>query len=422
MMQRTWLAIFETRFEYRNALRIGHSQAGGFHSPPCMEPVREPSVSGRKVTSIMMSDDPAANGRALETMSHSPPADALLRLPPRRLAVLLSGASERDPSLRRLLVDELRSLPPPADGDTMVGESPAMQLVFDRIRRFAATESPVLIAGESGTGKELAARAMHERSARAGGPFVAINCAALPPSLIASELFGHEKGAFTGAVGRKIGLIERAHGGTLFLDEVGDLPGETQGHLLRFLQDMTLLRVGGTQQLRVDARILSATNVPLAEAIRERRFREDLFYRLAVLELRMPPLRERGRDIELLATFFLRGVSRELARSISGFSPDALAVLRAHPWPGNVRELVSAVRRAVVMSAGPWITASDLDLPARAAVTPPPPAEAPPADPRATLLRALDEANGCVADAARRLRVSRVTVYRMLKRHGIAHR
>jgi hypothetical protein len=225
----------------------------------------------------MMSDGQAANGRAPETTPHSPAPDALLRLPPRRLAVLLSGASERDPSLRRLLADELRSLPPPADGDMMVGESPAMQLVFDRIRRFAATESPVLIAGESGTGKELAARAMHERSARAGGPFVAINCAALPPSLIASELFGHEKGAFTGAVGRKIGLIERAHGGTLFLDEVGDLPGETQGHLLRFLQDLTLLRVGGTQQLRVDARILSATNVPLAEAIRERRFREDLF-------------------------------------------------------------------------------------------------------------------------------------------------
>ena len=348
--------------------------------------------------------------------------DAVMRLPHLRLATLLIEAGERDPALRRTLQTEIRGMPPRSNDDTMVGDSPAMRQVFERIRRFAATDSPVLVTGESGTGKELAARAIHERSPRAGGPFVAINCAALPPSLIASELFGHEKGAFTGAVGRKIGLIERADRGTLFLDEVGDLPVETQGHLLRFLQDMTLLRVGSTQHVRVDARILSATNVPLADAIRERRFREDLYYRLAVLELRLPPLRERDGDVELLATYILRSVSRELARSISGFTADALAAMHRHDWPGNVRELISAVRRAVVMAGGHWITAEDLDLPQHAAreTLPEPREDAAACHPREALLRALEEANGNVAAAARRLQVSRVTIYRMLKRHGIA--
>jgi DNA-binding NtrC family response regulator len=352
--------------------------------------------------------------------------DTVSRLPSRRLAALLMGLALRNRDLLDALRRELASTPGTPEEEVMVGESPAMMEIFDRIRRFAPTEAPVLITGESGTGKELAARALHERSGRAGGPFIALNCASLPPSLIASELFGHEKGAFTGAATRRIGHIESANGGTLFLDEIGDLPIETQGHLLRFLQDRRIVRLGATEPIPVDVRIISATHVPLEAAIRDRRFREDLYYRLYVLTLHMPPLRERGADVELLAQYVLRRVAGELGRDTAGFSPDALAALKVHAWPGNVRELIATIRRAVVMGSGPLVGAAELGL--RQAAAPPSLVPSPHRQShdaegqRAALLAAIEEHAGNVAAAARHLGVSRVTLYRMMRRHGVALR
>ena len=203
----------------------------------------------------------------------------------------------------------------------MVGNSPVMLEVFDQIRKFAACDVPVLITGESGTGKELVARAIHHHSARAAGPFAALNCAAVPATLIASELFGYEKGAFTGAVSRKHGHVEHAQGGTLFLDEIGDMPIDLQGLLLRFLQEGEILRVGGRQPIKIDVRVVAATNVRLREAIAAGKLREDLYYRLNVLTIDLPPLRERAGDVEVLATYFLRQIARELQREMQGFTP-----------------------------------------------------------------------------------------------------
>ncbi len=355
--------------------------------------------------------------------------ESLGRLPQKRLAQLLLDAAAADPALCQRLASELASQPQAdhaqADDVFMVGESTAMMQVFDRIRRYARSDAPVLVTGESGTGKELAAQAIHQRSARAAGPFVAINCAALPPSLIAAELFGHEKGAFTGAVARRIGHLERANGGTLFLDEIGDLPIELQGHLLRFLQDGMVQRVGGTEQIPVNLRIIAATNVPLREAIRQKLFRGDLFYRLDVLGLHMPPLRERGEDVPLLAHYFLQRCGGEMGREVQGFAPDALAALQRHAWPGNVREMIAVIRRAVVMGNGPLVTAEELALAlpetaANDAVAVPTPAAVPAEGGEvAQLLTALRNARENVAHAARMLGVSRVTMYRKLRRHGI---
>src|SRR5215472_5698940 len=223
----------------------------------------------------------------------------------------------------------------------MVGDSPAMLEVFDQIRRFAACDVPVLITGESGTGKELVARAIHHHSGRAAGPFVALNCAAVPATLIASELFGYEKGAFTGATARKPGHVEHAQGGTLFLDEIGDMPFDLQGLLLRFLQEGEILRVGGRQPIKVDVRIVAATNVRLKEAIEAGKLREDIYYRMNVLTLHLPALRERNGDIEVMAAYFMREIARELGRDLHGFSAAALAAMLVHPWPGNVRGLIA---------------------------------------------------------------------------------
>jgi DNA-binding NtrC family response regulator len=305
----------------------------------------------------------------------------------------------------------------------MVGNSPAMQRVYDQIRKFGGANAPVLVTGESGTGKELVARAIHERSAYGGGPFVAINCAALPPTLIAAELFGHEKGAFTGAIQRRIGRLETAHGGTIFLDEIGDLPLEQQAHLLRFLQEGTIDRVGGRQPIEVNARVICATNVDLGRAIGEGRFREDLYYRLHVLSLHLPSLRARGDDIELLATFFLRKFANDHGRAVAGFSDDAWRHIREHGWPGNVRELISSVRRAIVMADTPWITARDLGLdehrlPQRQAKAVPPAASRPVIDEQ-RLRMALARNGDNVTAAARELSLSRMTVYRLMRRYAL---
>jgi DNA-binding NtrC family response regulator len=315
----------------------------------------------------------------------------------------------------------------------MVGDSSGMHDVFDQIRRFAACDVPVMITGESGTGKELVARAIHDHSRRAGGPCVALNCAAVPPTLITSELFGYERGAFTGATARKHGHIEHAHRGTLFLDEIGDIPIDLQGLLLRFLQEGEILRVGGRQPIKVDVRIVAATNVRLKEAIAAGKLREDLYYRLNVLTIHLPPLRERDGDIEILATYFRREIARELHREIQGFTRAAMRALLAHRWPGNVRELIATVRRAVVLATGPLIDVADLRLDAERAalaVRPTPAGrqgrqnggagvERGSADERHAVLQALQQSRFNMTRAAVMLGVSRATLYRMLQRNQI---
>jgi DNA-binding NtrC family response regulator len=359
--------------------------------------------------------------------------ERLRALGPDRLAgLVLAVADPRDPETRRLIEEACARAASEPDAPSaavedaepyMVGASPAMHRVFAAIRKFGATNAPLLITGESGTGKELAARAVHERSAYGKGPFVAINCAALPPTLVAAELFGYEKGAFTGATQRRIGRLESANSGTIFLDEIGDLPLEHQAHLLRFLQERTIDRVGGTRPVTVEARVIVATNVDLRRAVQTRQFREDLFYRLNVLTLHLPSLRERSHDIELLATFFLRKFAEEQGRVAAGFTDDAWAKIRGHSWPGNVRELIGCIRRAVVMAEKPWITAHDLGLEENAcprggggyAIEP---ARRGSID-EGTLRVALERANGNVTNAARALNVSRMTIYRLLRRYGL---
>jgi DNA-binding NtrC family response regulator len=242
----------------------------------------------------------------------------------------------------------------------LIGESPAIQEVLIKIEQLAAVVSTVLIEGESGTGKELVARGIHDLSQRRDQPFVPINCAALPESLLESELFGHEKGAFTGAAERRVGRFELAHGGTLFLDEVGEMPPSVQVKLLRVLETRTFFRVGGTQSIRVDVRVVAATNRSLREAVANRRFRDDLYYRLNVLYCYLPPLRERRSDIPLLVRRFARELAEMHNKSFKGIEPDAMQILMQAHWPGNIRELRNLVESMVVLSPGERVRASDI--------------------------------------------------------------
>ena len=350
----------------------------------------------------------------------------LSRLSVERLARLLLECAATDSTLLGRLHETIAEMQDAAASPAdvrLIGESPAMRHVHALIDRFARTDEPVLITGESGTGKELAARAIHDRSRRRSGPFVAVNCAAFPASLVASELFGYEKGAFTGAAARTKGQIEHAHGGTMFLDEIGDMPIDLQGHLLRFLQDGKIVRVGGRESIDVDIRIVAATNVRLRQAIGEGRFREDLYYRLNILTLPMPPLRERPGDIELLAEHFLSKAAEQFDRMVEGFAPGVMEALRQHPWPGNVRELMAAVRRAVVIGDGPEITRDDLVglwEPSIAPLPTPAGRQPPGSDAeRAALQNALASTDENITLTAQALGVSRVTLYRMLRRHSI---
>jgi DNA-binding NtrC family response regulator len=244
--------------------------------------------------------------------------------------------------------------------DNIIGDAPVMQTVFKIVSQIAPARASVLITGESGTGKELIAAAIHQRSARAKGPFVRLHCAALAESILESELFGHERGAFTGAVGRRDGRFQQAHGGTLFLDEIGEISPAVQVKLLRFLQEHEFERVGGNETVRVDVRVVAATNRDLKAEVERGRFREDLYYRLNVIAIEMPSLKARPSDVPLLATHFLRKYAAENAKQIEGFSVDALARLGGYAWPGNVRELENVVERAVVLCEGPRITAAEL--------------------------------------------------------------
>jgi DNA-binding NtrC family response regulator len=253
--------------------------------------------------------------------------------------------------------------PPESTQDTpLLGRSVAMQDLYKMIGRVAPTDMTVLISGESGTGKELVARAIHQHSLRAEGPWVALNCAAIPESLLESELFGHEKGAFTGAAERKPGSFEEASGGSLFLDEVGELPLSVQAKLLRSLQEKEIRRLGGRESRPIDVRIIAATNRDLEGAITGGAFREDLYYRLNVIHVHLPPLRARQEDIPLLAQHFLTRYSRELERPVGGFTPDTLEALSAHSWPGNVRELENTIKQALMTCRGYLITVEDLRL------------------------------------------------------------
>jgi two-component system NtrC family response regulator/two-component system response regulator HydG len=244
--------------------------------------------------------------------------------------------------------------------ERIIGSAPPMQAVFETVQQVAGSRASILVSGESGTGKELIAAAIHERSPRSKGPFVKLHCAALAETLLESELFGHERGAFTGAVARREGRLVQAHRGTLFLDEIGDISPNVQVKLLRFLQEHELERVGGSETLRVDVRVIAATNRDLPAEVAGGRFREDLFYRLNVINIEMPPLRDRRSDIALLAMHFLRRYSEDNGKTIEGFSDPALDQLSRYDWPGNVRELENVVERAVVLARGARITSADL--------------------------------------------------------------
>ncbi len=303
----------------------------------------------------------------------------------------------------------------------MLGTSPKMQEVFSVIRKVATTQASILVIGESGTGKELVARAIHQMSSRSGGPFVAINCGAIPENLLESELFGHEKGSFTGAHMQRKGRVELAQKGTLFFDEIGELPLALQVKILRFLQEQVIERVGGREQIPVDARVIAATNRDLKQALRAGTFREDLYYRLAVVTVSLPLLSERGGDILFLANAFLRRYAEENKKKITGFTQQALNGLERYPWPGNVRELENRVKRAVIMSEGPKISLSDLGIAAHSKYDKLSLKEARDILERDLIQTALARNKGNISKAASELAVSRPTLYELMEKLGIGN-
>jgi len=308
----------------------------------------------------------------------------------------------------------------------MIGHSPVMVEVFDTIKQVAPSKATVLIQGESGTGKELAARAIHHLSPRAGEKFLAVHCAALTPELLASELFGHEKGAFTGAFERRIGRFEQARGGTLFLDEIGEIDASTQVKILRVLGERTFERVGGSQTLATDVRIIAATNKDLSKLVAEGKFRDDLFFRLHVVPLTMPPLRDRKVDIPLMIDAFLKDSAAENEKPVRELTPEAVSAILDYDWPGNVRELRTAIEHGVVMATGPKISLRDLPSTLRAAGVPAVPKNPVRLDLHETetalILRALEECRGNRTEAAEKLGISRRTLHRHLAKLNISKR
>jgi DNA-binding NtrC family response regulator len=325
---------------------------------------------------------------------------------------------------------ERASSRPSAD---FIGSGPAMQKVFTRIDQVAATDVDVLILGETGTGKELVARSIHDRSHRANEAFVAVDCGAIPENLLESEFFGHERGAFTGADSRRIGLLEHANGGTFFLDEVGELPLLLQAKLLRSLQERKLRRVGGRDEIAIDIRVIAATARHLEQMIREKTFREDLFYRINVVRIDLPPLRERGDDLGLLIEYFAQRYSREMGKAVVGITPEAYQVLSHYRWPGNVRELQNVIRRGIALTSGSLISLDDLpdEIVASAGLM-----ETASTEGTATgffaererfvqkferdyLRNLLQNHQGNVKSAAIEAGLPRGTLYRLMKNHGI---
>jgi two-component system NtrC family response regulator len=311
----------------------------------------------------------------------------------------------------------------PGANDTfegMLGCSPRMQAVFGSIRKVATTTAPVLILGESGTGKEMAALAIHRRSSRSDGPFIAINCGAIPETLLESELFGHEKGAFTGAHIQRKGRIESANNGTLFLDEIGELPLALQVKLLRFLQEQHLERVGGRETIEVNTRVIAATNTDLPKAMATGQFREDLFYRLAVVVIHLPRLRDRREDLQPLAQEFLRRFAEQNGKPGLAFDQGALRSLLRHSWPGNIRELENRVRRAAIMAEGRRVTAKDLELGGPASIaTGTTLKDAREAAERDLIRQVLRRHSGKLSPAAAEMGISRPTLYELMDKLGI---
>jgi two-component system NtrC family response regulator len=376
--------------------------------------------------------------------------DAILTLDPSAKVVILSGQSERenaikaigagaydflpkpiDPELLKLLLRrcinvaqleheyrELQKSAPVQGFEQMLGASTKMEQVFASIRKVATTNAPVLLLGESGTGKELAALAIHERSPRREEAFIPINCSGIPENLLESELFGHEKGAFTGAHVQRQGLIESAADGTLFLDEIGELPPQLQVKLLRFLQEQRFQRVGGRQEIKIDTRVIAATNADLKVAITENRFREDLYFRLAVVVIKLPPLREREDDVVLLAQDFLNRYAAQNGKKKLSLAPDAIRALYRHQWPGNVRELQNRVKRAVIMADTRKISAADLEL-EEAGRGRPTLRDAREAVERELVEGSLRRNRGKIAAAAAELGISRPTFYELMEKLGI---
>jgi two-component system NtrC family response regulator len=317
---------------------------------------------------------------------------------------------------------EERNLAQSMSFEDVIGSSAPMQEVFATVRKVSGTEVPVLITGESGTGKELIANAIHNLSRRKSGPFVAINCGAIPETLLESELFGHEKGSFTGATTQRKGKLEYANGGTLFLDEIGDLLPELQVKLLRFLQEKVIERVGGRQLVPVDSRVIAATNLNLEEQVKANRFREDLYFRLAVVKMVLPPLRERGSDVIQLAEHLVTAFSKELKKPPKKFSKQALDAIRKHSWPGNVRELQNRVKRAMVLADGISIGPAELELEtpnSGIGTVSSTLKEAREALERDILANALRENNGNISKTAKALGISRPTLYDLMSRYGL---
>ena len=335
-----------------------------------------------------------------------------LKLVLRRCMYLLTLETEYREMQQKLRPDAFES---------MLGTSPQMQGVFAFVRKVAATGAPVLLLGDSGTGKEMAAVAIHHRSSRKDAPFIAINCNAIPENLLESELFGHEKGAFTGAHIQRKGLIETAAGGTLFLDEIGELPSAIQVKLLRFLQEQRFQRVGGRQEIQTDVRVIAATNIDLKNAVAKGKFREDLYFRLAVVVMKLPLLRDRGEDVEVLAHDFLHQFAAQADKPMMTFSPDALRAIKGHSWPGNVRELQNRVKRAVIMAETKRITAADLELTSQGEFVRPPTLKEAREDLERELVQsALKKYSGKITGAAAELGISRPTLYELMEKLGLA--
>ena len=331
---------------------------------------------------------------------------------------LKTGALEREVADLRSQLDEKYGL------DHLVGSSPAMKRVFEMIRRAAPSSATVLIQGANGTGKDLVAHALHNLSPRAQGPFLAVNCGAISPSLIESELFGYEKGAFTGAYARKAGAFEAADHGTIFLDEIGELPLAMQVKLLRVLENRAFPRVGGTEAVSVDIRVIAATNRDLRTLVAQGAFREDLFYRLNVVDIQLPALKDRRDDIPLLAARFVKELAEKDGVAVTGISPAAMKLLEAYDWPGNVRELRNTIEKMVVLSAGGVLDVADVPDPMRAPALPVLSATGTLGEnEKAQILAVLKEVGGNRTEAARKLGISRRTLYRKLDeyaREGVA--
>jgi two-component system, NtrC family, response regulator len=316
---------------------------------------------------------------------------------------------------------EERSLAAQVHFEDIIGSSPAMRSVFSAVRKVANADVPVLVLGESGTGKELVALAIHNLSNRKSGPFAAINCGAIPESLLESELFGYERGSFTGATTQRRGKFEYAKGGTLFLDEIGDLAQSLQVKILRFLQERVIERVGGRESIPVDSRVVAATHQDLESAVKENRFREDLYFRLAVVTINLPPLRERGNDVIEIADHLAQAFAKELKISPKRFTKQAHEAMKLHTWPGNVRELQNRIKRALVLSDGPSITPAELELSSLSETSVKLTLkEAKEEVEREVIARALQENNHNISKTAKALGISRPTLYELLTRHGLS--